>query len=1286
MVRSDSIRMHELTFCGQVKSWCDALFAQHAEWPFDRAEIEERGRGNNKRADLRIYDRDHQGPILSGEAKMPGTPEGRSPYDPALMQDAYQKADNIQCPYFFTWNVNTFVLFDRSRWDVPMIDRSVQQWDLQDFGLHLTDAEDCASPQIQSAIREKLLPRIFSHFAGILTGKLVNWQMPPEDVFVRSLETHLDWPVVGTRDYLAARSETDEPFATRLREWMTGDMGWTVDPTNAQAWSEVLLRAARSLCYVFSNRAIFYEALRARYPTTLSPLAMPGGKKPPAKIYDYFRRRFETAIRASGDYEPILQANDWASSLVLESPKARQGWKGLLKILPDYDFSEIPSDMLGRIFQKLISPEERRKFGQFFTDIDLVDLINAFCIRRAGDLVLDPACGSGSFLVRAYHRKAWLSGQKGGGRRHEDHDKTHQQLLRELFGCDIAYFPAHLATLNLASRRITDEENYPYVARRNFFEVAQERDVFCRIPRPGTRGQQVREQIGVPLPDLDAVVGNPPYLRQEQIPRLAETKPRKGEAHATYQSRLQQTKEVVTDLCSTLWPGLKLSGRSDLHCYFWPVATAIIKEGGYFGFLTSSSWLDVEYGFALQKWILKNFRLLAVIESLDEPWFEDARVKTAVTILQRSADPKKRDANRVKFVRLKRPLAEILGPREEGDEAARQNAAERLRDLIEKTKTEYEDERLRIICIPQARLWEEGVKAGALLKGAPPSEDSDEAEDAESDSETAAMESFAGDYAAGKWGRFLRAPDLYFRLMREYAHRFVKLGEIAEIRFGIKSGCDAFFMPRDVTDEILRQVAEDGRLWRDLGLMTPCKIAEVEKGKVRIVRAGDTTLHPIEAKYLRPEVHSLMQVDRPVVRAKDLDRVVLWVSEPLHKLAGTYVAKYIRWGAKQTFQSSKSKAVHVPQRSTCASRSLWYDLTGAATGIAFWPMAQQYRHFAPENPDVLLCNHRMFYINGRSLSQEECRALVAILNSTMIAYFKTFYGRYTGTEGSLDTEVLDVNLMEVPDPRDAQQALLTRLQKALRAIQARAVGHLVESALMDCHTADEVMKAARTPLVLSEELRQPDRRELDDAVLELIGVESASDRAALLEELYRETASHYRRIRIVEVQKMEQRAGGRARRFSPQDLAVSIWDSLSEDEKGPPVNEWLLQKPGRTESVTIPEGRPFAFGPDHMLHPCGVDFKVAKHTTQMDYASPEQAALVTRLALLDVRGEVRVPADAKVCRRILHELQARLAAAEGRFAEVAASRTGTERLQHRTAELLMQWYIHGRAGRDSPPP
>jgi len=38
--------MHEVEFCAQVKSWLDALFASHPEWPFDHAAIEQYGSGS----------------------------------------------------------------------------------------------------------------------------------------------------------------------------------------------------------------------------------------------------------------------------------------------------------------------------------------------------------------------------------------------------------------------------------------------------------------------------------------------------------------------------------------------------------------------------------------------------------------------------------------------------------------------------------------------------------------------------------------------------------------------------------------------------------------------------------------------------------------------------------------------------------------------------------------------------------------------------------------------------------------------------------------------------------------------------------------------------------------------------------------------------------------------------------------------------------------------------------------------------------------------------------------
>ncbi|MBM4019589.1 MAG: hypothetical protein FJ288_14930, partial [Planctomycetes bacterium] len=976
------------------------------------------------------------------------------------------------------------------------------------------------------------------------------------------------------------------------------------------------------------------------------------------------------------------QVSDWAGSLVFASPKSVQGWHGFFASLHQYDFREIPSDILGRIFQKLISPEERQRFGQFFTQDDIIDVINAFCIRRAGDTVLDPACGSGSFLVRAYHRKAWLSEQAEGGRRHFDHGKTHQGLLREIFGCDIALFPAHLATLNLAARQITQEENYPQVARANFFDAAADRDDFCRVPGPrlsAPDGGAAYEMRPVALPELDAVVGNPPYVRQEMVPRLGQVRLGAGESRESFEARCRQTKEHMADMCAAAWPHLRLSGRSDLHCYFWPVATALLREGGWFGFLTSASWLDVEYGFALQDWILRNFRLVAVIESVDEPWFEDARVKTAATILERCADPQARDANLVKFVRLEKPLAEILGPRARGDEAARQEAAVRLRELIQKTRADYRDDRLRIIAVPQRRLWEEGVGASAILGTAAQGAAEAEGEEGQVPAPAAGMEGVAAaarTYAAGKWGRFLRAPDFYFRLMSRYGHRFVRLGEIAEIRRGITSGCDAFFMPHDVTDKVLAR-ARSGERWLDIGFMAPCPRRAVESGRVRIVRAGDGTLHPVEARFLRPEVHSLMEVRRPVIRARDLDRVVLWVDKPLGRIAGTYAAKYIRWGARETFQSDKSRPAPVPKRSTCASRPRWYDLTSEKTGAAFWPKTQKYRHIVPVNPERLVCNCNLYYLLPRGLTRLEAEALAAVLNSTVLGLFKHFYGRYAGSEGTLKTEVVDCMLMHVPDPRGAPRQVLRRLRLALRPLVSREVTHLVDEEMLNCHSLIAMRTLLKSAPALPRELRQPDRRALDGLVLEMMGVGSAQERDRLLDELYRDTTAYYRFQRTQDIQAMVNRAAAARDRITVEDMAATVWDSLAPEEKRESLLAWLARA-GPGETIEVPEGRPRANGPGHLFEPRTVVYRSGGERHEVTYSSVEQAALAAALAELGVRGQVTVPADGGACRRAALELPGRITAARRRFEELAGLRTGTPALQDRTAELLMHWFIHGR--------
>ncbi|MEW6359662.1 MAG: N-6 DNA methylase [Planctomycetota bacterium] len=1252
MVETTSVKMGEIEFCGKVQSWADSLFQKHPELPFGSARIESPGRGTRKRTDLQFFDRKGN-PVLCGEVKMPGTPEGRNPCAPDLMQNAFLKAENLLCPYFFTWNVNTFVLFDRGKYKEPLLDRRVA---VENLLLDLRRPHDVGRAEVLAYIRDKFLPQFFTKFADIYEDRAGKWYLEPDEFFIKSLESHLSWPMDLTRDWLGLQSEKDKPFSRKLEEWMAAEQQWTFTRSDPEEWRRILDRAARTLCYVFCNRLMFYESVRARW-DSLPKLDLPRNTMDAEKIYDHFQKCFQEAVRTTGDYEPLFYPyqKDWAGPLIFRAPGVFEAWRSVLKNIRAYNLKSIPYDIVGKIFKRLISPEERHKFGQHFTHEDIVDVINAFCIRRPEALVLDPACGSGSFLVRAYHRKAWLSEQPIPSPAHGSDHKRHYELLQELFGCDIALFPAHLATLNLASRQIEQEDNYPQIARRNFFEIEPGKP-FCKVPAarkpPGGSeppGGLPRGTYDVPTPQFHAIVGNPPYVRQEIIPR----KGQRGVHEA-------QTKEYLQELVSNAWPGLKLSGRSDLHCYFWPAACWLLTDNGYFGFLTSSSWLDVEYGFALQGWILCNFKLIAVIESTDEPWFEDARVKTCVTIIQRCADEKQRMENRVKFVRLNRPLAQILGQRD--SETARQKAAEKLRKLIEGAKKDFADENMRIIVKSQRELWEDGVAAAKVVS-------------AETGQRKMGTDRTAGQspffYGAGKWGRYLRAPDFYFEIVREFGDKFVQLGEIAEIRRGITSGCDAFFMPHDITEKVLKDCPDSASFKHHFG----CNRKDLADGKLKIVKAGDGSQWVIESEYLAPEVHSLMQIDRPVVRAKDLDRVVLLVNKPKSELKGTWVEKYIKYGEKEAFSSTKSKSVPVPKRSTCAARPVWYDLQPHRIGLAFWPKSQQYRHIIPENSENLVCNCNLYDVHRLESESYDPRVLTAILNSTLAGLFKAFYGRYAGTEGNLKTEIVDVYLMEVPRP-DAPRNVASRLLDAFDRLQSREVGHLVEKSLMDCHSPERARKLADAPLEMPEELRQSDRMELDDAVFELLGVADAKRRAELIDRLYEATVRHYRQIRIVEIQKMEQRSKTKSRRFSPDELASDIWDVVGREWKVPLV-EWLAAQPGAKQAVEIPDSTAKLASPGHFYDALTVYFGKDRKVYQQFPHRP-MAELVFELARAGVTGAVEVPKHEAQCAQALAALRKRLAASAAEFESLAGSRTGTERLQEEIVNLLKRWSAVGK--------
>ena len=145
--------------------------------------------------------------------KLPGTPEGRSPFDHKLCQDAEAKAGNGGVRYFFTWNVNEFVIFDRQLWEQPLLERRVRVWRL---GRTLANPAAVAREENLNFIKTHFLPDLLRDLGDVLSGRRAEW-LPPDDLFIRSLESHLDWPVQLCSAYILEEAEQEQALRPARR-------------------------------------------------------------------------------------------------------------------------------------------------------------------------------------------------------------------------------------------------------------------------------------------------------------------------------------------------------------------------------------------------------------------------------------------------------------------------------------------------------------------------------------------------------------------------------------------------------------------------------------------------------------------------------------------------------------------------------------------------------------------------------------------------------------------------------------------------------------------------------------------------------------------------------------------------------------------------------------------------------------------------------------------------------------------------------------------------------------
>jgi hypothetical protein len=606
--------LNEWGFAADIKSWWDtALAADGSE--LDHCSVEDQVEigGSQKRSDLTVLTA--SGDVrLAGELRLPDHPQ-HDPWDPQSLLGAINKAQTLGSQWAFTSDANTLLMIDCSITG-PVQDRVVQIIPIGNFA----DRQAMDTAAARATAQKAWVGALLSHVIPLITGAAVPVPIAADERFIQSLRGLLRRPVRAIADALDQRRQTDAVFRADLIRWMVDEQGWA----HVEAeWPAEVSRTAALTAYVFTTRLMFYEALR-RAESSLAALAV-SEAMPAAAAQGLIRGYFKHAQALSKDYETLF---DWdrACDYALIDDAVVAGWAGVVARLAQFDLASIDYDVVGRMFERLIDPHERYRYGQHYTAPDVVDLMLSLGLEDSDGPVADPSCGGGTFLVRAYARI-----------RSKHPNLSHQELLERIYGVDISAFASSLATVNLAVRDLVFQANYPRVATKSFFKVRPKKS-FMRIP-DGT-GQVV----DVAAPPLRAVTCNPPYVRVQKL-----SQPQRDEADLSM---------LASGVPS---PPTRIYKNSNYHVYFWWHGARFLADHGRLVFITSGEWMDSDYGVPMQAWLLANFKILLFVESLAEPWFSEARVGTVVCAVERCADADERDANTVRWITLRRPLQTLYG-------------------------------------------------------------------------------------------------------------------------------------------------------------------------------------------------------------------------------------------------------------------------------------------------------------------------------------------------------------------------------------------------------------------------------------------------------------------------------------------------------------------------------------------------------------------------------------------------------------------------------------------------
>lgn len=425
------------------------------------------------------------------------------------------------------------------------------------------------------------------------------------------------------------------------------------------------------------------------------------------------------------------------------------------------------------------------------------------------------------------------------------------------------------------------------------------------------------------------------------------------------------------------------------------------------------------YGAVLKQFFLDHFSIKTIIGSWAEPWFDDAAVNCVITVLERQPDAEKRNNTKTSFVKLNKPFKELVPfGHEKFESYERWKALDYLERIIS-TAQYFDDTRKEINIInddirsfenPQMRI--RMVNQSYLA-----------AEVAEKEE-------------TSKWGKFLRAPDVYFEILDTCKDKLKPLKDFASIKRGYTTGLNEFFY---------------------LKLIEPL---DLEKRTAK-VQNGAGYICEIEHEYLKKVIKSPKDSQKIVLDETFLtDTVIFICNKTMDELLAQNhfgARNYIEYGETQR----NKDGIAYTKVTSVQSRKNWYALKDKLEFSDFIipsGLGENFKIF--ENKSEILVDKVMTELFFTNENAKSC------INSTLTYLFAESNSRVNLGDGLLFLAVYEVEELLISDATLFSKELISKINKIQNKINKRKIASIYE------------------------EVKQKDRIELDTLVLEALGLDA----------------------------------------------------------------------------------------------------------------------------------------------------------------------------------------------------